>query len=156
MTAAEAASPAPPEPGNTVPVTFWAPSMKLCLELLHRHAAGSCLDLTAMDSQFAVACVELGIPYTGVAQTRAHAQRLQHRIKAKVLQLMLDATSVHFSAVFAGLDALHSGQDYTLSGPGILTPVKQVKRKGPAVLGRAVSSRTSKVAASQPRGGATT
>ena len=119
----------PRAPGGVVPVTFWAPSMKLCLELLHRHQAGSCLDLTAMDSQFAVACVELEIPYTGVAQTRAHARGLGLRIKAKVLQLMLDPASVHFSAAFAALDAYHSGREYRLPGPGVSTPVKQAKGK---------------------------
>lgn len=125
--------------------------MKFCLELLHRHAAGSCLDLTAMDSQFAVACIELEIPYTGVAQTRAHAQRLGHRIKAKVLQLMLDPASVHFSSAFAALNALHSGQDYGQPGPGVVTPVKQVQRK--AAMRLVMSSRKgSKKTTSQQEG----
>ena len=50
---------------SVAPVTFWAPSIQFCRELLIRHDVSSCLDLTATDSQLALACLEQGVPYTG-------------------------------------------------------------------------------------------
>lgn len=115
---AEAASP-------VAPVTFWAPSIQFCRELLIRHDVASCLDLTAMDSQLALACLELGVPYTGIAQTKTHARLLDHRIKSKFLQMMLDPASPCFSGALAAVNAAHSGVPLPDPGAEEVTPKKK-------------------------------
>ena len=119
-----------PEPEAEVkdevaPVTFWAPSLNFCRELLIRHDVASCLDLTAMDSQLALACLERGIPYTGIAQTGLHARQLEHRIKSKFLQMMLDPASEHFSSALAAVNAAHSGVALPDLGAEEVTPKKK-------------------------------
>ena len=125
------------------PVTHWAPSIQLCRELLCRHDVASCLDLTAMDSQWALACLELGVPYTGIAQTRMHARLLDHRIKSKVLQTMLDPASPLFSSAFAAVDAAHSGAPLHDPEAEVVTPIKK-KKGGTRAPGSRVSSTTKK------------
>ena len=107
-------------------MAFWAPSLSFCRELLICHDVASCLDLTAMDSQLALACLEGGIPYTGIAQTRLHARQLEHRIKSKFLQMMLDPASPHFSSALAAVNAAHSG----VALPDLGAEVTPKKKRG--------------------------
>ena len=86
---------------NIEPVNYWQMSPQLYEELLWRTNAKAVLDLSCCVDTLAVACLELGLMYTGVCFTSSGVELLTHRLHAVVFQKFLDESSPIYKPALA-------------------------------------------------------
>ena len=70
--------------GHTEPVNYWQMSPQLYEELLWRTNAKAVLDLSCCVDTLAVACLELGLMYTGACFTSSGVEFFTNRLQAMV------------------------------------------------------------------------
>lgn len=66
------------------PMSFHSTQREVYLELLHSHPPSAVIDFTSCDGGFAMACLEAGMPYLGIAFTEKHKQGLLQHLASNV------------------------------------------------------------------------
>lgn len=117
----------PSKEDSTVPLACWTSHKTFYAEIMHRFVPKSVIDLTPMDYPSAVAAAEMGIHWTGVAQTSQHAALLRARIGAGLLHSMVQPESPLYKPDLAKVHADLAAEVSPSDSPpaaALKTPIK--------------------------------